>query len=66
MGAAALVSLVIEIVENVPQLVHGAAEALEAAKQLWSIATEEAAPSEEELARYTAALDAAHDALQGS
>jgi hypothetical protein len=66
MGAAAILALAIEVLKNAPALIEGAAEAIDAAKKLWSVASAEAAPTEQQMAHYAAALEAAHRALQDS
>jgi hypothetical protein len=66
MGATAILALAVEILKNAPALIHGAAEAIEAAKTLWSVASAEAAPTEQQVIDYGIALEAAHRALQDS
>ena len=66
MGVSAIISAAITVIQNAPALISGVKEAIDAGKQLWDIATAEAAPTEDQLAQYDAALKAAHEALQAS
>ena len=56
---ATLLPLIVGILTEVPQ-------AIDAVRQIWALATQNAVPTAEEQAAYDAALDAAHKALQAS
>lgn len=66
MGASAIISAAITVLQNAPALVSGVQEAIAAGKQLWDIATNDTPPTDDQLAQYDAALQAAHKALQAS
>lgn len=66
MNAAAILGLVIEILQYAPQLKTGMQDVVDAAKQMWAAASADTAPTQDQLDSYMRALEAAHSALQSS
>lgn len=63
---AVLLPLVIQLIEMAPGLIKTGRRAVEVAQDIWEEATSNEAPTDEERARYQAALEATHAAFQAS